>query len=42
MKSDTDFRGSVSFFSLDEIHLALGIYKLNSKITFSFWLLGRS
>lgn len=40
MKSDTDFRGSVSFTSLDEILLALGIYELNSRITLSFWLLG--
>lgn len=42
MKSDTDFRGSVSFTSLDEINLALGIYELNSRITLPFWLLGRS
>lgn len=42
MKSDTDFRGSVSFSSLDEIHLVLGIYELSSRITLPFWLLGRS
>lgn len=42
VKSDTDFRGSDSVSSLDEIHLALGIFELNSRITLSFWLLGGS
>lgn len=41
MKSDTHFGGSVSSSSLDKIHLALGIYKLSSRITLPFSLLGR-